>query len=195
MQNRIWIPLVAAGIALALAVGLLTYVLLQQQTDNRGGAERAAPTIDVPTTVPQAKWRVRTGAEGSKRVTKAERARVDKRGAQVVTVVQTFFDTLFLDPANTDKVVAQTFTRGAAQALDRPGVTLPKGAEDVQTLRRRAKIVLYAETASQAIANVHIRLKGIAEDRPFKLEHKARLWLQRGDNGWRVFAYEINQKP
>lgn len=193
IQSRIWLPLVAAGIALALAVGLLTFVLLQQQTENRG--TRPAPTIDAPTDIPQAEWRISTGVRGSRRVSKAEKARVDSRGAKVATLLQTFFDTLFLDSANTNKVIASTFTRGAARALARPGVGLPDGAEDVRTMRRKAKIVLYSETASQAIANVQVRVKGVAEDGPFNLEHHAKLWLQRGDQGWRVVAYEIDQRP
>jgi hypothetical protein len=195
IQNRIWLPLVAAGIALALAVGLLTYVLLQQQTESRGGGARPAPTIEAPTSLPQARWRVKTVPKGGKRISKAEQARVKKRGAKVATVVQTFFDTLFLDPTNTDEIVAATFTRGAAKALARPGVGLPQGAEEVQTLRRRANIILYAETASQAIATVEVRLKGVAEEQAFRLQHAATLWLQRSDKGWRVMAYEITQKP
>lgn len=194
IQSRIWLPLLAAGTALALAVGLLTFVLLQQQTEN-GGGTRPAPTIDAPTEIPQAQWRIRTSSQGGKRVSKADRARVESRGAKVAAVVQTFFDTLFLDPANTDKVLASTFTRGAAAALARPGVGLPDRAEDVRTLGRKAKIVVYSETASQAIANVQIRLRGVAGEGPFTLDHRATLWLQRGDRGWRVIAYEIDQRP
>jgi hypothetical protein len=194
IENRIWLPLVAAGLALALATGLLTFVLLQQQTESQPPA-RSAPTIDAPTSIAQAKWQIKTVPKAGKRISKAARARVDKRGTQVARMVQTVFDTMFLDPSNLNEVVADTFTRDAAQALRRPGVGLPRGADEVRTVRRKATVTLYAATASQAVANVQVRLKGIADDQRFRLRHTATLWLQRSTKGWRVIAFEIDQTP
>jgi hypothetical protein len=194
IQNRTWLPLVAAGTALALAVGLLTYVVLQQQTESRP-RPRSAPAVQAPASIPHADWRIKTAPKGGKRVSKAERARVERRGTKVAALIQRFFDTLFLDPAKSDEVIADSFTRGAAKALARPGVGLPKRAEEVAIVRRRASIVLYAKTASQAIAKVEVRLRGMVEDKPFRLKHAAELWLVRGSKGWRVIAYEITEKP
>jgi hypothetical protein len=193
IQNRIWLPLVAAGTALALGVGLLTYVLLQQRTE--AGEAPVGPTVAAPTDIPQAEWRVVTGSRGGNKVSKAERARVKKQAAEVTATIQTVYDTLYLDPTNIEQVIADSFADAAGAAIVKPGVGLPKGADQIQTTQRRARIVLYSETGSQAIADVGVSLKGVVEDRPFRIKHAATLWLQRGDKGWKVVAFEIEQKP
>lgn len=194
IQNRVWLPLVAAGLALAVAVGVFAYVVLEQRTE-APARERATPTIQAPTVLPQAEWKTKVTAAGAGRISKSDKARVEKRGRSAVATVQTIFDTLFLDPTNVDPMMARRFTKAAAQAFRRPGVGLPAGAEEVQTVRRRTSVSLYAKTASQATARVHVGLKGHVDDRPFRLKHEATLWLQRGDGGWKVIAYEVRQKP
>jgi hypothetical protein len=193
IQNRIWLPLVAAGTALALAVGLLTFVVLEQRTSEPADTPRQP--VAAPVDVPQAEWKIAARAEGALRIPKALKTRAEDRGAEVGTAIQQIYDAFFLDPASVPKVLKETFTRQAAAALADPGIGLPAGAEDVQTISRKAAVVVYAGTGAQATARVVVVAEGTAEGKPFRVKHASTLWFERDDGDWRVIAFEVDQRP
>ena len=194
VPNRIWLPLVAAGTALALAVGLLTFVVLQQQTAEP--ARPGSPQVETAATeIPQAEWAVETQVKGPKRIPKAERVRGEARAEQAAGVVQGIFDAVFLEPGEARDVISQSFTGEAAAALRDPGIGLPEGAEEVETTRRSVSVSVYSGTGSQAVARTVIAAKGLAAGEPFRLRQSALLWLVRDDGKWRVVAFEIDQRP
>ena len=193
IQNRIWPPLLAAGTALALAVGLLTFVVLQQQTVDPA---TGGPTIPAaPTEVPQARWKIETRVAGPKRIPKALRKRGLKRGAEVSRLVRGIFNAIYLEPESAATAIRRSFTKPAAAAIRKPGIGLPKGAERVETTRRRIAVTVYAGTGAQAVARALVAAKGIAGGKPFRIRHDSTLWLVRRGGDWSVIAFEIAREP
>jgi hypothetical protein len=146
--------------------------------------------------IEHARWRVDKFSAGSLgRATKADRRRLKVQGPKVGALVRSIYDTLFLQPARTERVVRARFATPAARSFMRTGAGLPPGAERVALVSRRARIGIDARTTSRAVASVLLRATGWRDAQRFRLLHRATLWVERSPGGWRVFAYDIAQEP
>lgn len=91
---------------------------------------------------------------------------------------------------------ASSYFRGPARgAFRRSGAGVPEGAKEVRTLRRTARVTIQATTAKRAAASVTVIARGMVDGRDFKIRHRSELWLERTKKGWKVIAFDIDQRP
>jgi hypothetical protein len=91
---------------------------------------------------------------------------------------------------------ASSYFRGPARgAFRRSGAGVPEGAKEVRTLRRTARVTIQATSAKRAAASVTVIARGMVDGRDFKFRHRSELWLERTKKGWKVIAFDIDQRP
>lgn len=154
----------------------------------RGRSEppRTEPKID------HAPWKLRVNRAGRPgQLTKDAKARLEAQRPKVKEAVQGAYDAIFLG----QKPIAGSFTDLAWRAFQETHAVLPQRSENVRLLWRRARIGLQAGSARRASAQVTVVASGIQSERKFKLSHRARLWLERKEQGWKIAAFDMNRKP
>lgn len=189
-RRRSW--LLPVGIALAVAVAAAPAVyFLWDHSQTR----TSAPPFTTAPAEQQAPWKVKTFAAGSPRIGKAERALVDQRALIVEQLVKDVYDAELLKPQDLDKVLARSFTRPAAASFAKAGLGVPKGASDVRSTTRTARIGVNVAGATTAAADVTISLVGNIKDDKLKMTQHSTLWMQRVERHWRVVGYDVKQGP
>lgn len=186
----IWLPLVSAGLALALGVGLLAYAVVEA---NLGGSFPALFRGPDAAAIPQAKWEIKTVPVSIGRITKPQRAAIDAQAPRVARAIEAIYDGLFLDRPSVATLAQRTSDRRAAVKMLRSGAGVPATAAETRTLRRSARIALYAVGARQAAARVTVIARTIINRRPVELTHHATLWLVRDGRRWTVVGFNIDQ--
>ncbi|CAN5594024.1 hypothetical protein BH18ACT16_BH18ACT16_13970 [soil metagenome] len=193
-DKRIWIG--AASVAI-VAVALIWVAAVGGEGRSplevfggrgRGRSEppRTEPKID------HAPWKLRVSRAGRPgQLTKDAKARLEAQRPKVKEAVQGAYDAIFLG----QKPTARFFTDLAWRALQETHAALPQGSENVRLLWRRARIGLQADSARRASAQVTVVASGIQSERKFKLSHRARLWLERKEQGWKIAAFDMNRQP
>ncbi len=154
----------------------------------RGRSEppRTEPKID------HAPWKLRVSRAGRPgQLTKDAKARLEAQRPKVKEAVQGAYDAIFLG----QKPTARSFTDLAWRAFQETHAALPQRSENVRLLWRRARIGLQAGSARRASAQVTVVASGIQGERKFKLSHRARLWLERKEQGWKIAAFDMNRQP
>ena len=183
--GRSWVPwAVGVPIVVALAVAV---VLLLENVDLGGGRERHR--LDQPG------WRITAYSVGSRFLGDADRKVSPKVRRDLVTIVKTVHNTMFLAPHRVQKVARQYFLSEAAKALTKSKVGIPRAAREVKIVSRRARIGVDAAGQSRAAALVNIVARGRAGGKEFGSATESRLWLERGDGGWKVIAFQVDQHP
>jgi hypothetical protein len=194
-------PALLVGVAL-VGLALVGLALFLGRTEQEGSHPRRGAEADgtEPATLPKithARWRVDkfpAGAVGG--MTKAEVRRLKAQGPKVGRLVRSLYDTLFLEPERLGRVVRASFAGSAARSflsLDSSGP--PDRATRVKLVTRKARIGIDAQASKHAVASVTVAARGSASGRSFRLVHEATLWLERWRRGWRVIAYDLEQRP
>ncbi len=193
-DKRIWIgaaALAVVSVALIWVVasggeGRSPIELFGGRGRGRSEPPRTEPTID------HAAWKLRVSRAGTPgQLTKQAKARLEAQRPKVKQVVKTAYDAIFLD----QKMPARAFTDLARHAFQKTRATLPQKSERVRLLWRRARIGLQADSARRASAQVTVVASGISGERKFKLSHRASLWLERKEQGWKIAAFDMNRRP
>lgn len=192
-RSRTWLLLVSGIGALLVATGVVIYL-------NLPGERVISP--GVPTTptgtpiVEQAPWRFEVTAAGvNGRISKSERKAVARQEAGVTALVQEVYDALLLDRSALSEVVDARFTEVAGTAFTRATKGILPDADALKLERRRAHIGIDVNGASRAAARVRILVSANSGAREAVALNTATLWLERDDRGWRVIAYELDQRP
>jgi hypothetical protein len=190
-RRRSW--LLPAGITLALlvAVSPAVYVFLEHsRTTTPARPFTAAPEED------QAPWKIETFPAGAiAKIGKADRALVENRAAAVEGIVKDVYDAELMDPGTLPKVLDRSFTSKAAESFAKAGLGVPKGASDVRSTTRKARIGVDILGGRAAAADVKISLVGDLKGDTLKITQRATLWMQRDQKHWRVVAYDVKQGP
>jgi hypothetical protein len=198
LDKRIWLAASVAALA-ALGIGL---TLLLSSEDGAGRAQPAEPrptSADRPAVSPptggveQAGWKVsfsRAGTSG--KLSKRAVTRLRAQRPRLTTAVRAVSDAMFLGGG----APASSYFRGPARgAFRRSSAGAPEGAKEVRTLRRTAQVTIQATTARRAAASVTVIARGVVGGRDFKVRHRSQLWLERTKKGWKVIAFDIDQRP
>jgi hypothetical protein len=185
----------AAGVLLAGAAVALAYGLLNSPD---GGAGRPAePGTSGPRAshAPQAPWRIAVypAASGTNPKRKA-RARVEDTRPELARLVRRLYFALFLDRAELPTVARRYFETRARRALLRSDAGLPATTEQVSTRMRRARIGVEGWSANRAAARVDVIARALEAGRRVRVRHRGLLWLERTGHGWRVIAFELDQR-
>jgi hypothetical protein len=194
-DKRIWIG-AAASVAI-VAVALIW--VAAQGGEGRSPLEmfggRGKGRSEPPRTAPKinhAPWKLKVSRAGRPEpLSKQAKARLEAQRPKVKQAVKAAYDAIFLDLERP----ARSFTDLARRAFQETHATLPEGAESVRLLWRRARIGLQADSARRASVQVTVVASGIRGERRFKLSHRARLWLERREQGWKIAAFDMNRRP
>ena len=192
-RNRTWV-LVASGIAAALVgFGAVVYVNLPSDRVISPGTpvtESGTPIVE------QAPWSIEVSPAGAThRVSKAQKAAVVRQKAGVTALVQEVYDALLLERAALQKVADERFAGEAGAAFIRASKGILPAADELKLERRTARIGIDVNGARRAAARIRIRVSATKGGREAVALNTATLWLERNQKGWRVFAYEIDQRP
>lgn len=191
--RRLWLPFTAGAVLVAAAVVIGLWMLL------KGGDQSAGPgaPVKVPhTSVPQAKWKIKTypagdlGKSGKKVYNTVARER--PRLTRVVTDV---YDALFLVPDRYRQVVAGYFDKPGAGILLHASLAPPNDTKDVSTKVRRASIGVQANTAARAAARVKVKAKAKDNGHPIIWTTTSTLWLEKEKGRWKVVGFAVDQAP
>jgi hypothetical protein len=178
-----------------LAVGGLVAAAVAMTADDDGSGKSSGPSpgsIGDPE-IRQAKWRFTVKRAPGKKLSKNQRASLPIQRKKLKTMAQDVFDALFLSPEEKGKALRENFTVDARKSFQRAGAGVPKGADDVQIKRRSAWIVI--DQTARATMSVNVVARGQAGKGPFATEHHSILYVAREKGGWKVFGYEVDQKP
>lgn len=190
-RRRSW--LLPAGIALALVIAVTpaVYVLWQQSRSTT-----PAPPFTTAPAADQAPWVVKTFPAGAlAKIGKSERALVEKRADAVEGIVKDVYNAELMDPGGLRDVLGRAFTAKAAASFVKAGLGVPKGATDVRSTARRARIGVDIVGGRAAAADVKISLVGELKGERLAITQRATLWMQRDQRHWRVVGYDVRQGP
>jgi hypothetical protein len=197
LDKRILLPAAVAALA-ALGVGLALLLSSGEEPGRARGDPRPAPPAEGAASPPaksleQADWKVSfTRAGTSGRLSRRAVTRLRAQRPRLTRAVRAASDAMFLG-GNTS---ASSYFRGPARgAFRRSGAGAPEGAQKVRTLRRAARVAIQATTAKRAAASVTVIARGVVDGRDFKVRHRSQLWLERTKRGWKVIAFDIDQRP
>ena len=180
-------------IAAVLVLGAVAWVVVSETTSkhlSQSDYPVAAPAIE------QADWNISYAAEGRfGKLTKSQRDRYATQKEKAAVLVQGVYDGIFLEAARLEQLVEDSFSSDAARSLETSKLGFPRGATDVKTTKRRARIALDASTADYAIGRVTVLAEATVDERNIEIEHRSTLWMERGDSGWKVIAFDLEQGP
>jgi hypothetical protein len=177
-----------------VVIGGMVAVAVAMTTDRPDGRATgpSSGSIGDPE-IRQARWRITAQRAPGKRLSKKQRATLGKQKKRLNEVTRDVFDALFLSPELQDRTLRASFSPDARRSYQRAGAGIPKNADDVQIRRRTARIVI--EGNARAVINVRIVARGQAPKGEFDTEHRSVLYAARGNRGWKVFGFVMDQKP
>jgi len=176
-----------------LAVGGLVAAAMAMTADDDESSGGPSPGIIGDPEIRQAEWRFTVRRAPGKKLSKKQRASFPTQRKKLKTMAQDIFDALFLSPQNQGKALRANFTSSARKSYQRTGVGVPRGADDVRIRRRSAWIVI--DQTARATLSVKVVAQGEADKGPFATTHHSVLYAAREKGGWKVFGYEVDQKP
>jgi hypothetical protein len=190
-RRRTW--LLPAGICLAAAIAVSVAVLLlwkHPQTSPNTQPFSAAPAAE------QAPWKISSFPAGAlAKVAKIDKAAVATQLSAVETLVRNVYDAQLMDPRDLPKVLERSFTHAAAATFEKARLGVPKGATDVRSTKRHARIGVDIAGAKSAAAEVTISLKGELKGETLLIDQHSTLWMQKLEGDWRVVGYDVSQGP
>lgn len=186
MKKTRW-PLLVAGLSVALLAVLWT---LAPQRATIGAGRGAAGDAAIP----QAAWEVKAyPAPGAEGITAQDKAAFRQEREAVVGRIQRLYEAMFLAPKDVDRVLSDTLTREASAALDGSRLGLHEQVEDVRTTKRFVKVGIQVDGGRRAAAVVLVEARALRDSSPIKVWHRARLWMEKGESGWKVVAFDAEQ--
>lgn len=186
----------ATGVLLAAALAALVYGLAGPSgAPTRGPGEANSPQAQA-TLPPQAPWEITVypAASGTRPRPKVV-TRVRRTAPELARLVRRLYLALFLDRDQLPGVARALFTPPAARALLAAKAGLPNAAAEQRTHRRQARIGVEGWSARRAAARVEVVVTAVLGKRRARIHHRGLLWLRRGKSGWRVIAFEFDQRP
>ncbi len=141
----------------------------------------------------QAEWQFTVQRGPGKKFSKKQRNFFVKQRMKLRAMTHEVFDALFLSPEKQAAALRTNFTAEARKTYQRAGAGVPRKAEDVRVRWRSARIVI--ESNARATMDVKVRARGEADQGTFATEHHSVLYVARGQNGWKVFGFKVDQKP
>jgi hypothetical protein len=176
---------------LVIAISPAVYVFVQHTRTTT-----PAPPFTAAPEAQQAPWKIETYPAGAiSKVGKAARTLAANRAAAVEGIVKGVYDAELMDPEALPKVLDRSFTQRAAESFAKSGLGVPKGASNVRSTTRRAKIGVDVLGGRAAAADVKISLVGDLKGETMKITQRATLWMQREQRHWRVVGYDVKQGP
>lgn len=185
MKKTIWPLLVAFSVA---ALSALWLVAADRVSIGAGRGTKGDATIT------QAAWQVKAyPAPSAAGITKADRAVFVRERDEVVQTIERLYEALFLKPATVDRAVRGTMTEAASKVLAGSRIGLHDRVEDVKTTTRFVKVGIQVDEGLRAAAVVRIEAQALRKSSPIKVWHRAKLWLEKFDAGWKVVAFDAEQ--
>jgi hypothetical protein len=185
MKKTMWPLLVAFSVAALSALWLLAADRVSIGAD-RGTRGDAA--------IPQAAWEVKAyPAPNAAGITKADRAVFLRERDDVVDRIKGLYEALFLKPEAVERTVRTALTPAAAKVLAGSRVGLHDRVEDVATTVRFVKVGIQVEEGLRAAAVVRVEARALRKSSPIHVWHRAKLWLEKEDAGWKVVAFDAEQ--
>jgi hypothetical protein len=187
--RRLW---AVAGIMLAFAVATYTTIAFLDPGESGRPGSSGAPGYRAQGPQ-QSPWKISVhGSAAHGRITKLQKARLERQEPRLRSVVRRIYDAVLIHPNRLRETLQANFTPAAGVALRRADVAAsrPKVAA---TSVRRATIGVDVNGLKAAVASVVVRAAAPGAVRP--VVHRSTLWLERGDRGWRVLAFEVDQAP
>jgi hypothetical protein len=185
MKKTLWPLLVAFSVAALSALWLLAADRVSIGAGR--GAGRDAP-------IPQAAWQVKAyPAPTAAGTTKDGRAVFLRERDDVVGTIQQLYDALFLRPDAVEKTVRTVLTPAASKVLAGSRIGLHDRVEDVKTTTRFVKVGIQVDEGLRAAAVVRVEAEALRRSSPIHVWHRAKLWLEKGDGGWKVVAFDAEQ--
>jgi hypothetical protein len=178
--------------AVVVVLGGMIAVTVALTTDDERAAGPSSGTIGDPE-IRQAKWKISAKRAPGKRFSKQQREALKRQKRKLNGVTRDVFDALFLSPGLLSKALKSSFQPDARKSYERAGAGVPKGAGDVQIRRRTARIVIHGN--ARATINVRVVARGQAPKGEFATEHRSVLYAARGNSGWKVFGFVMDQGP
>lgn len=186
MKKKTW-PLYAAALGV-VTLGLLSVFLPQRVTIGAGRGAAADQAI------PQAAWEVKAyPAPGAAGITKEDKQVFRAERDAVVGRIQRLYEALFLKPVAVESAMRDSLSREASKALDGSRLGLHDKVEDVRTTKRFVKVGIQVDGGRRAAAVVLVEARALRESSPIKVWHRAKLWLEKGESGWKVVAFDAEQ--
>jgi hypothetical protein len=65
--------------------------------------------------------------------------------------------------------------------------------EDVKTTRRFIKVGIQVDVGRRAAAVVLVEAKALRDSSPIRVWHRARLWMEKSEAGWKVVGFDAEQ--
>jgi hypothetical protein len=184
-------PLMAGLLAAILAA----LVWLSIATTQHHTAEPVVPDSVAAPGIVQPDWRMEVSVEGREgKLTKADKAAFNRARPELASLIEDVYDGIFLEPGTFNDVVAQSFTKAAASSLPKE-LGFPKGASEVEILRRRANVGIQARGSRHAAAKITVAAKALIGEESTRLLHQATLWLERDEGDWKVIGFDVAQHP
>ena len=185
MKKTIWPLLVAFSVAALSALWLLAADRVSIGAD-RGA--RPDPAI------PQAAWQVKAyPAPSAAGITKDDRQVFLRERDDVVATIQRLYEALFLKPDAVERSVRATLTSAASKVLADSRIGLHDQVEDVKTTVRFVKVGIQVDEGLRAAAVVRVEARALRKSSPIHVWHRAKLWLEKVDGGWKVVAFDAEQ--
>ena len=141
----------------------------------------------------QAEWKFAILRGPGKKFSKEQRNFFVKQRMKLKAMTHEVFDALFLSPEKQAGAIRANFTAEARKPYERAGAGVPRKAEDVRVRWRSARIMI--ESNTRATMDVKIRARGKADQVAFATEHRSVLYAERGKDGWKIFGFNVDQKP
>ena len=171
---------------------------VEEHDDPRGGgsAPIAQPSAFAPDdpAIAQAPWKIYshpTAAFGKS--THKERKAFRKIAPKVAATVRNVYDAMLVSRKQLRFAARKWMTGIAARELRRrPPV--PSSLTAIETTRRHASIGIDATSRRRAAAKVEIKFSAKRNDKRMRFVHRGTLWLEWGDHGWQVIAFDIFQR-
>jgi hypothetical protein len=195
-REKSWFPLLAAIVVAFLVASGIGFAL-ELEDDNEPSptpvARRSNFEPDEPE-IAQAPWKIYSFPSATLGdPTKKQRKAVKRVAPRVQTVVKDLYDALVLSRSQLKEATSRWMTRFSAREL-RAAPPIPVELSRVKTLRREAKIGIDLRTRSRAAARVEIAFRADQGKKTLSFAHRGTLWLERHKGGWRVIAFDIEQR-
>jgi hypothetical protein len=185
MKKTVWPLLVTFSVA---ALAALWVFAAERVSVGAGKGVRGDAAI------PQAAWEVKAyPAPGADGITKDDRAAFEREREDVVASIQRLYEALFLKPDAVGQTVRATLSRPAAKVLDSSRIGLHDKVEDVRTTMRFVKVGIQVDEGVRAAAVVRVEAEALRQSSPIRVWHRAKLWLEKTDGGWKVVAFDAEQ--
>lgn len=198
-ENQNWTALLAAVVAAFLVAAGVAFVLERDTgpdkdlltKDDRRENPRVEP--DDPEIV-QAPWRlVSFPAIEPGKLTPEQKRAVKRVSSGVENTVRDLYDALTVSRSKFDEVSRTLMPKPARKAL-RGRSLVPFTLERVKTVRREARIRIDRTRRNAASAQVMVAFKAKRGNQQLTFIHQGTLWLERGENRWRVIGFNLDQR-